>query len=145
MKNLKSINILMKNTIIPSNTDGNNNKKGLSPPNNVQTSHGNQISYFRDLVQKTILAVQKYKQLDIIGANELNQATQHLEKTYLELSTCQELLKNKTNASKITAMLEKIRIDLNTIFKQHGTEKYSRFIKCGIWRRLFEQYSLGPI
>jgi len=112
----------MKNTIIPSNTDGNNNKKGLSPPNNVQTSHGNQISYFRDLVQKTILAVQKYKQLDIIGANELNQATQHLEKTYLELSTCQELLKNKTNASKITAMLEKIRIDLNTIFKQHGTE-----------------------
>ena len=64
----------MKNTILPSNSDGNNNKPVLSSQNNIQTTLANQILYFRDLIQKTILSIQKYKQLDILGANELNQA-----------------------------------------------------------------------
>ena len=113
----------MKNTILPSNSDGNNNKPVLSPQNNnIQTTLANQILYFRDLIQKTILSIQKYKQLDIIGANELNQATQHLEKTYTQLSSCQLLLKNGTNVVKAKTELENIRNDLTNVFKQYGTE-----------------------
>ena len=47
----------MKNTIIPSNSDGNNNKPMSSPQNSIQTTLANQILYFRDLIQKTILSI----------------------------------------------------------------------------------------
>ena len=112
----------MKNIVIPPNTGDTKSKTGIPPNIDDKTSLDNQIQYFHNLVQTTLLSIQRYKQLDIIGANELNQATQNLEKLYLELSNNRLLLKHKTNYTKIHANLETIRNDLNTTFKLYGTE-----------------------
>ena len=112
----------MKNIVITQNTGDTKSKTGIPPNIDDKTSLDNQIQYFHNLVQTTLLSIQRYKQLDIIGANELNQATQNLEKLYLELSNNRLLLKHKTNYTKIHANLETIRNDLNTTFKLYGTE-----------------------
>ena len=59
----------------------------------------NTIHYFQSLIQKTILSLQKYKQLDIIGANELNIATKSLETLYIESTNNLLLLKTKQKRS----------------------------------------------
>ena len=80
------------------------------------------IEYFNLLIQKTLLSLQKYKQLDIIGANDLNTSTQHLEQLYLKLANNNLLLKNKQNFTKIKTNLDIIRDDISSIFKNYGTE-----------------------
>lgn len=81
-----------------------------------------QILYFHNLIQKTIISIQKYKQFDIIGPNEVNMATQKLEKMYLELSNNKLFLKTKNNIPKIRQNLETLRNELTEIFKLYGTE-----------------------
>ena len=109
----------MKNIVISQNSDV--VEPNLSPKD-TQRLLNTQIQYFHELIQKTLISIQKYKQLDIIGANELNQGTQQLESLYRELSNNKLLLKSKTNISKIKANIEVIRNDLHQIFKLYGTE-----------------------
>ena len=80
------------------------------------------IDYFNLLIQKTLLSLQKYKQLDIIGANDLNSSTQQLEQLYFKLENNNLLLKNKQNFTKIKSNLDIIRDDISSIFKNYGTE-----------------------
>ena len=111
--------IIMKNKII----SGNNN---ISCPknkqNHLQSKLENAIEYFHHLIQKTIISIQKYKQLDILGANELNLATHNLEKIYFDLSSNLVLLKQKNNIEKVTINLEDIRTELTNLFRLYGTE-----------------------
>ena len=109
----------MKNLII---SKSNNMNSNILSPRDQQTALYQQIEYFHELIQKTLLAIQKYKQLDILGANDLNQATHNLESLYVELSNNKILLKSKTNNVKIKSNLENIRNDLHNIFKNYGTE-----------------------
>ena len=109
----------MKNIVISQNSDI--VEPNISPKD-TQRILNTQIQYFHELIQKTLISIQKYKQLDIIGANELNQGTQQLENLYRELSNNKILLKSKTNISKIKANIEVIRNDLHQIFKLYGTE-----------------------
>jgi len=87
----------MKNIIIHPNS---NKSVPPSPSTTIKTQLEETIEYFNLLIQKTLLSIQKYKQLDIIGANELNTATQNLEHLYVELSNNLILLKNKQNTNK---------------------------------------------
>lgn len=112
----------MKNIVIPQNTGDAPGNSGISPNVDEKALLDDQIQYFHNLVQDTLMSIQKYKHLDILGANELNQSTQILEKIYLELSNNRLSLKNKTNYSKIKTNLETIRSDLNNVFKLYGTE-----------------------
>ena len=109
----------MKNLIISSNS---NKNIPPSPSTSIKSQLEETIEYFNLLIQKTLLSIQKYKQLDIIGANELNTATQNLEHLYVELSNNLILLKNKQNTNKVKNNLETIRTDLHSIFKNYGTE-----------------------
>jgi ATP-dependent Lon protease len=103
----------MKNSIIPSNKNGGDNKKSIV---------GKKIQYFRQLIQKSLLSAQKYKQQDVIGSNELNQCVQTLERIYLDIVNINVLLDDKTKITIINERLESIRNDLATIFKLYGTE-----------------------
>ena len=87
------------------------------------------IQNYKHIIQKTLISIQKYKQFDIIGANELNIATQNLEKLYVELSNNIILLKNKNNLNKIKSNLENIKSDLNNLFRLYGTESIDDVIK----------------
>lgn len=109
----------MKNIIINDNTNGKNTNDGKSVHN---TDVKETIEYFQQLVQKTILSVQKYKQLDILGANELNIATFKLETMYVELSKLSTDLTNDYEVINILKKLNEIRKELNIIFKLYGTE-----------------------
>ena len=93
----------MKNIIISQNGIGKSNTVEIPSNTDEKGSIDAQLQYFHILIQKTLLSVQKYKQLDIIGANELNQATHNLEKRYVEISNCILLLKkqNKLPENKI--------------------------------------------
>uniref|UniRef100_A0A6C0CJN2 Lon proteolytic domain-containing protein n=1 Tax=viral metagenome TaxID=1070528 RepID=A0A6C0CJN2_9ZZZZ len=109
----------MKNTIISTN---NNDIIPPSPSMTIKSHLQESIDYFNNLIQKTLLSVQKYKLLDIIGANELNTATQQLEHIYMMLSNNSILLKNKQNINKVKSNLDTIRNDINNIFNNYGTE-----------------------
>ena len=110
--------IIMKNIII----SGNNIICPENKQNHLQSKLENAIEYFHHLIQKTIISIQKYKQLDILGANELNLATHNLEKIYFDLSSNLVLLKQKNNIEKVTINLEDIRTELTNIFRLYGTE-----------------------
>jgi len=109
----------MKNIIIA------DNNKVLCPKskqNHLRVNLDNAIEYFHQIIQKTIISIQKYKQLDVLGANELNIATHSLEKIYFELSSNQVLLKQKNNIELVTTNLDNIRNELINIFRLYGTE-----------------------
>jgi hypothetical protein len=109
----------MKNKIISKN---NNISSNINEEIPIKTQLEETISYFNILIQKTLLSIQKYKYLDIIGANELNTATQNLEELYIKLSNNSILLKNKQNIDKIRKNLDVIRNELYSIFKNYGTD-----------------------
>jgi len=43
------------------------------------------ITDFMEIIKKTFISLKKYKNLDIFGANEMNNAMQKLENIYIEL------------------------------------------------------------
>jgi ATP-dependent Lon protease len=102
----------MKNIIIADNNTHNQQKNKLE----------NTIHYFHELIQKTIIAIQKYKQYDVLGANELNIATQSLESHYIDLTNNYAMLKKKDNIKTVSSNITEIRNNLNNIFRLYGTE-----------------------
>lgn len=81
-----------------------------------------QILYYQQILQKTLLSLQKYKQLDIIAANDINIATQKIENIYIELDN------NYFSKNKITNMIKNLNIIKNDIYKllkSYGTENLS--------------------
>ena len=140
----------MKNTIIPNNTDINgdtntksSNSKKILKTSNVKTVDKvkykntnnvkgipkemfiqlhDTIRYFQNLIQKTILAIQGYKNKTIVGTNDLSSATNTLEMLYTELSNNLILLETISNYKTVETNLHTIRVDIGNIFKQYGTE-----------------------
>ena len=98
----------MKNTIISSNKNHDDDEKSIV---------GDKIQYFQQLIQKSVLSIQNYKQQDVISANELNQGVQSLERLYLELTKIKLLLNSKTKISMVNEQLETIRNELVNVFK----------------------------
>jgi ATP-dependent Lon protease len=111
----------MKNIIISENDNFDDSNPIISPKENFKNLETT-ILYFQKVIQKTLLSIQKYKNIDIIGANELNNATSNLEHLYVELDNNIYLLKNKTNHTKIKNNLQTINNELANLFKQFGTE-----------------------
>ena len=52
------------------------------------------IDLYKKVIQNTIINLQKYKLLDLITANDLNQSIQSLEKNFTELNDINNLLQN---------------------------------------------------
>ena len=63
-------------------------KKGGSNSKNddVNSFIKSKISSFQDIIKKTILGIQKYKHLEILGVNEINTCIVSLEKIFSELN-----------------------------------------------------------
>jgi len=95
-----------------------------SSSTNIIDLFKNQIHYFQDLIQKTIISIQKYKYFDILGPNELNNGIHKLEKIYKILSNNIDILNNNNNPNidNITDNIDNIRTELNSIFKSYGTD-----------------------
>ena len=61
----------------------------------VYTSIGNKIIALQEIVKRTIIATQRYKIMDVFGANELNVCIQTLETIFTNLASMQYPIKNK--------------------------------------------------
>lgn len=55
----------------------------------------NKISFFQNMISKSTLSVQKYKNMDIITANELNKYTLALEDLYKDLNNLNIIISKK--------------------------------------------------
>ena len=93
------------------------------------------IINLQEIIQKTILSAQKYKQLDIFGANELNICIISLENIFIALQTINN---NKTddNINKISALNSELII----IFKNFGTESFKDLIILLLSEEYIDEY-----
>ncbi len=75
------------------------------------------ITFYENIIQETILSIQKYKYLDIISANELNISTQNLESILNDIKNIKKFNETKLIIEKIEA----INTSIHDIIKQYGT------------------------
>ena len=103
--------------------------KNKNEINNINTNDVNsfivsKINSFQEIIKKTILGVQKYKKLDIIGVNEINVCIQSLEKISNELNEINKVVNTNYDSSlqnSFISKLQEINNELSTILKNYGT------------------------
>jgi len=100
-------------------------KSKISKKNTVNKLIISKINYYIGIVENTILYVQKYKILDILNANQLNEAIQKL----LDVNTSLMVLLDYTKTNKhfknkdeILDKLQTINNELSFIFRSYGTK-----------------------
>ena len=86
---------------------------------------GKKNKIYQNIIQDTILYVQKYKTMDVLDAGELNICIQSLENLYIQTKTISSLLsvkKNMINFNDIINRLQQINNDLSVNFRLYGTK-----------------------
>ena len=105
-------------------------KKALKKnENNVKQIHSQdvlnvvekKIQFFQDVIQKTMLYVQKNKMLDILGVSEVTNCFQGLNEISDKIRDLL-LTKNTITTEVLINNLQSINNDLSGIFKMYGTE-----------------------
>ena len=81
------------------------------------------LLFFQDIIQKTILHVQKNKLLDIIGVSEVNICINTLFDLSNKIKDITET-SIKTNTDNVINILQTVNNELSTLFKIFGTESF---------------------
>ena len=79
------------------------------------------ISLFQNMITNTILAVQKYKIMDIISASDINICIQNLEILFRDLTRLDSIINNRKTFDDIINDLQKINNELSALFRTSGT------------------------
>ena len=93
------------------------------------------ILFFEEMITKSSLSIQRYKNLDIITANELNKYTLTLEELYTELKTIEKNIlrkRKKIDYNDIINKLQRINNELANIFKSYGTNNIDDLISVAL-------------
>ena len=80
------------------------------------------VNTYKKIIQETIVYIQKYKNLDILTASELNTYIQSLERSFKELDNLQILVDQKSDKNIIDSKFDKIKQELSINFKSFGTK-----------------------
>ena len=80
------------------------------------------IVSLQNIIKRTIIAVQRYKTLDVFGANELNVCVQSLEGCFMNLGALQNNSEAKLTETAIVSQLQDITNELSALFRTFGTE-----------------------
>lgn len=84
------------------------------------------LEFFKDVIQKTIIHIQKNKCLDILGINDVNNCIEKLSTINKKI---QELNETKTNnVDNLINNLQTINNDFSSLFKNFGTSNLEDFI-----------------
>lgn len=107
---LNKNNSILKNTV----------KEKKIESNDLEMLIIKKIDFFKDIIQKTILYVQKNKTTDILGVNDVITCLDKLTELSNKINELNE--SDKTNSEVIINQLQLINNDLSTLFKNYGTE-----------------------
>ena len=77
------------------------------------------IEFFIEVIQKTIIHVQKNKFLDILGISDVNLCIEKLGEISVKIENIQQ---NKYSVENLINLLQNINNDLSSILKNYGTE-----------------------
>jgi hypothetical protein len=81
------------------------------------------LLFFQDIIQKTILHVQKNKILDIIGVSEVNSCINTLFELSKQIKDINEITV-KTNTDNVINILQLVNNELSSLFKLFGTDSF---------------------
>jgi len=87
----------------------------------------NKIKYMKEMIERTILAHNNYKVMDILSSNDLNMSIQYLEKIYKNLESVEHDTHFKTPVETIEE-IKLIELELSSIFKNYGTHNIDDLI-----------------
>ncbi len=82
------------------------------------------IDFFKDVVQKTILHVQKNKIFDILGISDLNCCIDCLTDLSKKIKELSDLNLKHIDTNILISNLQNINNELSGLFKNYGTEKF---------------------
>lgn len=87
------------------------------------------IAYYKGIVQKTVLSIQKYKTLDIVTASDINTCIDKLQEIYQILNNIENSVSPKSkNINNIVNRLQDINNEITFIFQKYGTESINDLI-----------------
>ena len=91
------------------------------------------ISFFQNMISKSTLSIQKYKNMDIVNANELNKYTLILENLYNDLSNLEIIIsKKKVDFNDVINRLQNLNNELSNLFKIYGTSDFEDLISVAL-------------
>jgi ATP-dependent Lon protease len=114
---IKIKNLKITNNTQPSANVFDNTKHSIPPstPNNIQPKEiEEQICILQDIIKRTVVAVHKYKEMNVFGSTDLSVCLQLLEGIFVSL-------KNTPSTKSIQTIQEAVDT-LSAIFNHYGTE-----------------------
>ncbi len=96
----------------------------IKSSNDVNSFIISKIVSFQEIIKKTIIGIQKYKSLEILGVNEINICMDSLEKISLELTEIKNTVVSNYDSSlqnDFISKLQEINNELSSILKNFGT------------------------
>jgi len=82
------------------------------------------IDFFKDVIQKTILHVQKNKTLDILGVSDVTACIDRLTEINQKIKELTDMNNTKSNSDILINNLQIINNELSSLFKTFGTENF---------------------
>ena len=101
-----------------------------APKKDILNFIKSKVLSFQEIIKKSILAVHRYKFLDILGANDINVCVKALETLFSQLTEIQDKItaKEKLDNDAIITKLQEINNDLSVLLKSFGTESMDDLI-----------------
>ena len=96
-----------------------NNEKILS--SNKDFNIENQIIKLQEIIKKTILAVNQYKIMDVLGSSEFQLCIHSLETIFINLSELLKIIKEPYNENVIINSIKEFTSELSGLFRTFGT------------------------
>ena len=101
------------------------------------------ISYYKSIVQNTILSIQKYKSLDIVTASDLNICVNKLQDIHIVLTNIERSFTPKSkNVNHIVQRLQDINNEITVVFQKYGTDSISNMLTIVFGQQYLKQVSL---
>ena len=100
-------------------------KKDLDVENtDIISFFTNKINVFQKMLQRTLIIVQKYKTMNILGARELNICVQNIETVLHALINIKIIIdSDKIDTEDILNRLQSVNNEISNIFRSFGTDK----------------------
>jgi len=101
------------------------------------------IAYYKGIVQKTVLSIQKYKTLDIVSASDINSCIDKLQDIYHVLNNIENSVSPKSkNINNIVNRLQDINNEITFIFQKYGTDSINDLISIVFGQNYLNEQNL---